>query len=306
MVLVQQSLEKRYVFVDPQLKEVKKVLIWDENDNTKFIQIRPKSFIIDFLLVAGWGAGWSSNTNNCMWRWWGWGWWVIQCCWYEFTDDMCVVIWQWGTYVSWLSAGNNWWNSCFWDIVAYWWGWWWADSDWCDWWSWGWAWHSTPAVINDWWQWVSGQWNSWWMVCCRWWWWGGWGAKCPWCPWVCQSLSISRGWDWWAGIWSDISWTLCYYAWWGWGWWACNSCSWEGWAWWWWPWRFCDWCNATYFGWWGGWTYCRCRHWWNWYQWVFIARYPSGCWYDITWWTKYTCWDYTIHCFTSDWTLTIN
>jgi hypothetical protein len=39
---------------------------------------------------------------------------------------------------------------------------------------------------------------------------------------------------------------------------------------------------------------------------VFILRYPTSAWYNMTWGCKYTCWNYTIHCFTSDWTLTVN
>jgi hypothetical protein len=37
-----------------------------------------------------------------------------------------------------------------------------------------------------------------------------------------------------------------------------------------------------------------------------MVRYPTACNYNITWWNKYTDWNYTIHCFISDWTLTIN
>ena len=75
-----------------------------------------QQIFIDFLLVAGWGAGWSVPTSSntyTWWRWGGWAWWVIQCCWYNLTEDMCVIIWQWGTYVC-CQTGNNWWNSCFW------------------------------------------------------------------------------------------------------------------------------------------------------------------------------------------------
>ena len=46
--------------------------------------------------------------------------------------------------------------------------------------------------------------------------------------------------------------------------------------------------------------------WWNWGWWVAIFRYPTECWYNIEWWCKYTCWDYTIHCFTSNGTLTVS
>lgn len=63
------------------------------------------------------------------------------------------------------------------------------------------------------------------------------------------------------------------------------------------------WCDATYYWWWGWWG--SNTYWWNWCQWIFIIRYPTACNYCISWGTKYTCWDYTIHCFTSSWPLTV-
>lgn len=76
---------------------------------------------------------------------------------------------------------------------------------------------------------------------------------------------------------------------------------WWGWAWW----------RARCHAWWWGWAWCTasslcCLAWWNWCQWVFIARYPANCWYNISWWCKYECNWYCIHCFTQDWTLTVN
>lgn len=240
---------------------------------------------IDFLLVAWgwWWWSWCADYYNWPWGWWA-GW-VIQCCWYLLPWDINVVIW------SWWAANTNWWNSCFWDIVACgWWRWWNYGVKWWNWWSWGWW-------ANWWWgywEWIEWQWWRWWIASNAWWWWGwasavwwSWDAYCRW--WY--------GWDW---IFNDFSWDNYMYAWWGWGYWYCWRWAW--WNGWWWAW----WCvyvgaaNASYYWWWWGWN------WWCWYQWIFIARYPTACWYNITWWCKYICDNYTIHCFTSDWTLTVN
>lgn len=52
---------------------------------------------------------------------------------------------------------------------------------------------------------------------------------------------------------------------------------------------------------------CLCDSYWGaGCQWVFIVSYPTSCNYNITGGCKYTSWNYTIHCFASNWTLDIN
>lgn len=298
MVLVQKELQKRYVWVE---------FNWA---------------IIDFLLVWGWWAGWGRD-------WWWWGWWgVIYCEDYELqAGNYSVVVWVWWKAVHmwavWTATAA--WNSCFNWIVACRWGmWWWYccyNSSWCstyiswqNWWSgWGgWFW-----CVNGW-TWISWQWYAGWTWKC--WavtsgWWGWWGAWAVWANWTWSS---TYGCWWVGGIWfcSNIDWAYKYYWSW-WSWWGCINVAWCcGWG--------CGWsCNIStaacsrwgnwscYWAWGWGWgmyaANTACTWWgWDWCQWVFIVRYPTACWYNVTWWTKYTCWNYTIHRFTSNWTLTIN
>jgi len=230
---------------------------------------------IDMLLIWWWGWAWY-NCNQ--WGWWGWAWWYIE--------NNCYPILQWSypiTIWAWWCMHCNWWNSTFDKFFAYW-GWAWANGasveQWARWWSWWW-WNSSYDNA------YCGQWNRW-----GWWYynrpqvasgWGGW-AWSPWCD-----ATTSQAPSWWNWKCSCISWSCVWYAWW-WNWKDC-CCNryWNGWCW----WRWCWW-------WWGE-TWMQEE----WKSWVFIARYPTACWYNITWWTKYTCWGYTIHCFTSNWTLTV-
>lgn len=239
--------------------------------------------VVEILLIWWWGSwGW-------FFWWWWWAWWVVAGK-REISGSICVHIWQWWTCLC------NWWDSCFWSLVAYWW-WGWNCSNvwwWSTWWSWWGSWLCRCP-----WCWIYWQWHNWWAYWTNQWWWGGWGNG-AWLDWVW--IGWACFWHWWEWFCSDISWEMCWYAWWWAGWWRC------GWIWWcWWGWdSVADgvWCNATYYWWWwGGW--CRCLAW-NWYQWILILRYPISCWYNITWWTKYECNWYCIHCFTSDWTLTVN
>lgn len=254
---------------------------------------------IDFLMVWGWGGGWGwCNRWNISWSW-GWAWWIIYRSCYEIVAWTYEVIigsqgnWWWTN-----SDWNNWWNTTFNWITAYWWG---GGWSWCwtgrDWWSgwWGkegyrgrnctWQWNSG-------WQWrVIGSWTSWWGGGWSWWVWG-------------DSNNYEYGGSWWLWVSYDISWEELPYAgwWWGggysWGW--SGSCGGGNWA------RYGNvWAGATtYWSWGGGWIYNRWGG--SWYQWIFIVRYPTACWYNIEWGCKYTCWDYTIHCFTANWTLTVN
>jgi hypothetical protein len=75
-----------------------------------------------------------------------------------------------------------------------------------------------------------------------------------------------------------------------------------------------NWNPATYYWWWGGGAYWCSTYsqascaWWDWCQWIVILRYKTdwSCWISnqSRWWTKTTCWDYTIHTFTdTSWTL---
>ena len=254
--------------------------------------IQRKDVYADFLLVW-WGWTWS-----WWWWWWGWAWWVIQCSNYLLEAwAYSVVIWAW--WISRWTCGNwsNWCNSTFnWKTAYGWGGGGWQDRPWCPWWSWGWWWYRTSWWLS-WWAWCSWQWYAWWSSGCYsgWWWGGAW--------WVWTAGTRCCGWMWWIGIQSNISWTMQRYAWW-WSWWEWGRwCSTPANCWW--TPSWCVWSNATICWAWWWWTYCACWTW-HWWNWIFILRYPTACWHNITWWTCYTCWDYTIHCFTSNGTLTVN
>lgn len=248
---------------------------------------------INFLLV-GWGW-WGSQYY---WWWWGW-WWVIQCSDYEIDVwSYSVVIWAWGSWMWTWCDWNDWWNSIFNWLTAYGWGWWgwYPNRQGHNWWSWGWAWYYNWAP----WCWCSWQWYNWWTnySTWSWWWWWAWGT---WCQWV----SVCRWWYWWQWIFSCIDWTAKYYSpWWSWhSWYNCNQ-SWNvtGWA--------ASWAqassNATCYWWWWWWVPYNSTSYWQWKSGIFIVSYPSSCWYNITWGTKYLCNWKCIHCFTWNGTLTIS
>ena len=259
----------------------------------------PEPFID--LLVVGGGGWWSAWEDRYIYRWW-WGWWAgwyIYCEAYPL-DKECsqynVLVWAWWVWKNTSAAANvwHWWNSCFGSIVACW-GWQWWYENWCDWWSWGWGWG------NRIWCWIVWQWHNGWWIYWQYWWWWGWAAEAG-CNWKCTCW-----WKWWDWCLNSISWEAVYYSWWGWGsWYSCPGWLW--WCWWWnWSHANANWCDAPCYWWWwgGGWKNGTCR-WWNWCQWVVILRYKTDwtCWIkpSSTWWCKYTCWEYTIHCFTSSWT----
>lgn len=251
-----------------------------------------KNVYIEFLLV--WWGWWGSQY-----AWWGWwGWWVIQCNNYELEIwNYPVVIWAWGSWIWTCCDWNNWWNSTFNWLIAYWWwwGWWYPSRAGHNWWSWWWAWYYNWTI----WYWCAWQWHNWWSDN-QWgsWWWG-------WAWWVWANWqSCCLWWKWWAWIQSSITWTAMYYSPWGsWhSWYNCNQ-SWNS------TWWAASGCqtasNAACYWWWGWWTTTNASYW-QWKSGIFVLRYPTSCGYDMTWGTKYTCWAYTIHCFTSSGTLSIN
>ena len=281
-------------------------------------KVRPAWKTVDFLLVGWGGSGWQQYNQYNPWAW-GWGWWFIECFNYLLTDGSYTV-----TIGRWWCARNSsvtnyncvhWCSSCFNWIEAYWW---WAGKGagvsasacFCGWsggwWSWQNCWYA-------WGTWCSWQWNNGWCWVNTFAWWGG-GAGTVW-----VNGANNKAWNW--GCWkcSCMSWACCWYSWGG-GWGAsCDNDNYVGLGWCggWWKWsRYCTTCSAcpaTYYG--GGWWWSGSRKsntfWGNWYQWVFILRYPASCGYSITWGNcKYACtiWgvSYCIHCFTSNWTLTVS
>lgn len=297
--------------------EVASVWAWDT-------KIRPTNRILDFLLVWWWGAWWLSWG----WLWWGWGgaWGIIYCEWEIIeTWNYMIHIWEWGCWL------DLWWNkqggdSSFNNYIAYWgWGGWYGCASgtwgscpvWCNWASWWWG-----SRCGSWG--IGTQWCNWgdWLITANSAGWGGGWYTTTWCvaTRTGSTLLYCQNWgDWWLWYSSSITWQTEYYAyWWGWGAWnsrwayGIGSC----WGWNWGDWTNCprnaSWCSATTYGSWWGWAWWRCICCGgkvcggNGCQWVFIARYPSNCNYNITWGTKYECNWYCIHCFTSDWTLTVS
>ena len=269
-----------------------KIFVWDTQVSKVFVwdtKVRPNNVYVDFLLIGWWGWGWRS------WGW-GWAWWFIECCNYALAQwEYSVKIWgggRWCRNTSWCNGGN----SCFDWIIAYWWGWWARNDyyDWCPWWS-GW-WGSDDSC---WWAWCTWQGNSWWDG----WHYSYWGWGWAWWAW-CNGSANCHGWTGGLGKCSCISWECCRYAWW-WGggnrggYCSCNSSC--GWGWCWWNWTWTE-ANATACWAWGWWHNASCNNG-HWACWLFILRYPTACWYNITGWssccyTCYVCGDYTIHCFT--------
>lgn len=282
--------------------------------------------LIDFLLVWGWGAGWQSWG---LWWWGGWAGWVVYCEWELLqTWTYSVCIWKWGCgYIAyWCCPQRSGEDSCFISYVACGggWGWYWCATgtwylspNWYDWASWWWgarcgSWGTGTQWCN-WWAWVT--WNAKYGGS-----WGG-GYTSEWCiattTW--SGLMLCHNWgDGWLWYNSDITWQTEYYAYWGWG---GASTRWTPWDWhcWWGDWGtkcncpcYANWCPATTYGSWWGWAWDRCTccsgrtYGGDGCQWIFIARYPSSCWYNISWGCKYECNWYCIHCFTSDGTLTVN
>lgn len=218
------------------------------------------------FVVVWWWWGWASYS-----WWWGWWWAVCVCC--EFAinkGSYSITVWSWWWY-------DRWWGYSYFNWVR------------ANWWCWGtynWAW------------WASWSWRSWWgsvAWCWYWWWWWAW--------WNWSSAYCSTYVYWW-GWWAWVNWLWVMYWWgWGWFWWY----SWWYWQSWWWTWGHASgwWSAANNCGWWG-WAWWHRNCWWNGAWWLVKIRYLTGSWYNITWWNVSTSWDYTIHCFTSGGTLTVN
>ena len=267
-------------------------------------KVRPTTKYVDFLLVGG---GWAWGKQACSgWTWgWGWAWGVVICCNYELSSDRhSVIVGGWQCY----TAGEQWYPSCFDSLVAY-----------------G-GWGGGNSYLNGYYskgsQWFSGA--S-----------GGWGIQAAWgtgtqgCDWGCSwGSSFAWGWGGYSSAWltpccskssttrtggngitNNFSGSTQYYAYWG-GGWGCYCCScWgtspggggKGWGC---STGTCNWQNPTSCGSWGG------GAWYssgaipsNWAGGIFILRYPTACWYSLTGGCKYTCWNYTIHCFTKSWAI---
>ena len=256
--------------------------------------IARKDVYVDYLLIwGGWGWGWW--YNYAWWGGWG-GWWFIECCNYEIQPwSYVVTIWTWwaawGDYSTW----KVWGDSCFNGIVAY--GWWWGGWYYCRWsqWASGWWWGTGN---QSWWAHKCYQWCYGWTWSAYAWAWGWWFSA------IGGNANNTTGGVWWCWKSSSISWAEMWYSWWWWGWWYYNAwCHWI-----WWCWSGCGRRQSCCYG-WGWWWWDNCswsNAWWAWMPWIFILRYPTACGYYVSGWTCYTCWDYTIHCFTSSWTLTVN
>lgn len=255
---------------------------------------------IEFLIV-GWGWGWGAafKSNTMYYSWWGWwAWWFIEDTAFVKSWVYNITVWAWW-YWSWCPSIAFW-------CVAYWWWYWWTwngygSYGWCSWGSWGWwFWYTYNWYSCNWWawgSWCSWQWYKWWNWDCATAWAWGWG----WAGWAWECWNT---WTWWLWKCSCISWELQWYAW-GWGWapywcWSCwwwNSTAKSSW----------EWCPATTCWSWWGWIYSNSNTsspcWWAWANWIVIVRYKTN-WCHIKWanWgCKYVCWEYTIHCFTSNW-----
>ena len=258
---------------------------------------------VDALIVWGWG-GWNGSSGATF-MWWGWGgWWVIMWNHTAVDKETTVIIWCGGLWVR-STDPNNWWDTCFWSLVAKggWAGWKWA-LEWYAWWSWWGGWWICNRTACD----VLGWAWTYWYVTAQWYSWWSWRS--------CTSnfYSWGGGWAWWAGttcggLWiiSCISGTAQCYAWGG-GWTGLAS-AWCPWCYWWWDWswQYKCWCSATtYWSWWGG---SHCCKGWDWCQGIVIVRYPTDWSYGINsstgWNCCYTCDGYCIHQFTSDGTFTI-
>ena len=235
----------------------------------------PNYYFVDVLAVWWWGGGW---------QWWGWGWGHNISFWHRLSQSStCIKIWAGGSW-HWTrqTAGGNWWDTCFWELKACWWHWWYICDGWDSYFS-----SATMTVTQT-------------SKCSR---PAGWAsASCSliwsmnWAPWpsVCfhQWVCVQFGWWWWGQE----------YSYW----------RWNGWAGWWWNWAPDGydriWCPANNYWWgWGGSNWCW--QWWAWCKWIVIVWYCTNwdCWFTCaTWWNSCkTCNWYKIHCFTSDWTFTI-
>ena len=237
-------------------------------------KVRPTSPTIDYLIAWG-GGGWGDGTNSRQWGW-GWGWGQVKyCCGYSInTWSYTVTVGSWGGTATWGGT------SCFNGICS----------------KWGCGGMTAPWYIS-----------SYYRSGCGW----ASGSGCAW------------------GTCGGVRYSSCYRSWWGWGWqcgawcasangahcslWGCGVCL-----------NF-TWATVEYGKWGMSWPYnsqttTLCSQWgagcgWAWSAWawgggIVIIKYPSSCWYSITWGTKTSATisgvTYCIHCFTSNGTLKVS
>lgn len=159
----------------------------------------------------------SSYWTRWWWYWW-WGWDVVEYNNYIITPwSYCVTIWA-----GWVSSTDynnltDWWNTCFWTIVAHWWKksassscWWtsWANYSW-NWWTWWWAWWAWDWWLS--WIWVGSYINNCAQNCFvyYWWWWTWWWTWTTWVSWCWTTINCwsTNYWWWWLQH-SSSSWNI--------------------------------------------------------------------------------------------------
>lgn len=260
---------------------------------------------VDVLLV-GWGGSWGYSTNGNQGTGWWWAGWVKYFANVKVNEVNQVIVWLWGEENRGGSCRNNWTDSAFNSLIAHWWGW--GGSfygvyiteqgmPWASWWgAWGCIWCSTYFAPwkNLVWEWSYSyvKYNA----TAGTWWWGAWWFCTP----CWQDWYWNINWGFWVCY--DIEGEVKCYGWGGWWGWKTNYWNWKDWGG---SWANCTTlcgCDATTCGsWWGGWyQYCK---WWAWWWGLVVVRYRTDWsnWItDATWWCKYVCGDYTIHCFTQD------
>lgn len=290
--------------------EPSKIFVWDTEVSAVYVwdtKVRPmlKTVYLDLMLVGwGWGWGWDCYVSQAWYvGWWGgwWGW-VVLCNCLESTWTEFPI-----TIGSWWAMNTNGWDSCFGDIIAYWWGWGWCCRCWLDWGSWwGGSWYRNCLwwACVDWQGQRGGKWSSTWS--CAW----GWGWYT--CAWTCGD-ACGCWWCWYNAcpyLWYNY-WVA---SWWGWGQYCCTV-AWICWGGRWGYYRrnyYCAaWTSATTCGSWGWWgaaccCYCNAGSWaWG----MAVVKYPTDWSYGINsstgWNCCYTCNWYCIHQFTSNWTFCI-
>lgn len=232
---------------------------------------------LDIELVWWWGwCGCYPGTdqwnfgNDYSWWWW---WWMVSYRMYPITkNSYSVTIWA----VWWMATcidgcANpwcNWWDTCFWELIAHWW--WGARNSRATWW-----WQNWNIKYRI--EWYPGSTQSWNKI---WAWWGG-----AWWPWVWY--------NWWPGRQSFID--GCFY--WAWAAWNCDygRTEWTDWCWRWncWSW----WRSAPVKV--GKWWVALIRYAADWSYWIKCAT-----WWTVT--TVTCCWtQYKIHKFSWNWTFCI-
>lgn len=184
-----------------------------------------------------------------------------------------------------------------WAYSQYYWGWWWEVCYnnkgfnetsinvyiWC-----GWYYNSSVNnwLCKDWWPTMIR--NNEFNITARWWIW--WACYC------CVAY-VWKSWSWYGS--TNTSW--CAGMGWWWAWWVGTHTSWWIWLCWYWKWW-------SY----GSWDASACGDWWGynqgWKCWIVeICYIPWTSWFTTATWGNscFTCWDYCVHRFTSNWTFCI-